>query len=114
MRWRVIILLIALGGCAHQPADPIPDTFSTPEAWQAHASNQIQAWVPLGTPAMNAQMVMEQHNFLIVTNSPAFLVVSYESSGSWKNPMEEIINVTFQLENGNVSNELVGTGLKGP
>lgn len=109
-----MVLLMAMCGCAHQPPDPIPDTYKSLDEWQVQASRQVRGWVPLGTPNTNARHTMEQHGFTTWTNSLDFLGCYYQSSGSWKNLVEECINVNFHLTDGKVLTERVTTGLKGP
>ena len=115
MKWRAIILLVAISGCARQhEQDPIPDKFNSLDAWQAHASNQVQGWVPLGTPAVDAQHIMEQHHFTTFTNCSSLLGCDHHSLASWANPVEECIVVCFYLNDAKVSSERVTTSLKGP
>jgi hypothetical protein len=115
MKWCAIILLATICGCAgEQKPDPIPDTFKSLDDWQASASNRVRSWVPLGTRAVDAQQIMEQHQFTTFTNCPTLLGFYYRSSSSWKNPVEECITVYFSLNSGNVSGEGVTTYLKGP
>jgi hypothetical protein len=115
MKSRAIILLIVVSGCTQQQEqNPIPDTFNSLDAWQAHASNQVRNWVPLGTPAVDARRVMEQYQFTTITNCPSFLECYFRSLTTWTNPVEENIDVWFYLNDGKVSREQVFTSLKGP
>ncbi len=114
MKCLTIILLVAVSGCARQQPCPIPDTFSSLDAWQAHASNQVRSWVPLGAAAVDAQRVMEEHNFRVFTNSPALLGCGYRSQSTWRDLVEQSITVHFYLNDGKVTNEVVTTWLTGP
>jgi hypothetical protein len=114
IKWSAAVLIFIISGCAREQPNPIPDTFNSLDSWQVHASNQIRAWVPLGTDVVDAQHTMEQHNFTIFTNSSALLGCDYWAPGTWKDPIEEQIRVFFYLNDGKVSNDWVGTFLTGP
>jgi len=115
MKRLTIITLVAISGCSRQQQQPspIPDTFDNLDAWQAHATEQIKSWVPLGTPATNAQKIMEEHSFTTISNSPSF-VECYSRSMSLNDPVEQNIEAWFYLNDGKVSGERVFTSLKGP
>lgn len=114
MKRIVIVLLFAISGCARQQPGPIPDNFNSLDAWQTHASNEIQSWVPLGTTVTNAQQTMKQHQFIVYSNSPSFLGCEYRSLSTLRDIVEETIIADFSVTNGKVSSEGVRTYLTGP
>jgi hypothetical protein len=59
MKKLSFILLMALLGCS-RPVTPNP---------ASQMSQQIQQWVPKGTPSAMAQQVMEQHQFVCTVGS---------------------------------------------
>jgi hypothetical protein len=107
MRVFVIILLFAVIGCAHR--ELLSDK-------QVEATSQVQRWVPVGTPVVDAQRIMEQHGFSCApfTNGASSLDCSYRSSGSIWNPVLVCGQATFPVTDGKVSAAQVRTYLKGP
>jgi hypothetical protein len=107
MKVFVLILLFAVGGCAHR------ELLSENEV---KATSQVQRWVPVGTSVADAQRIMEQHGFscLPVTNGVSSLNCDYRSSGSIWNPVLVCGQASFPVRDGKVSAVRVKTYLKGP
>ena len=59
MKTLPFILLVALLGCSHSES-PNPAT---------RMSQQLQQWVPKGTPVSTARQLMEQHQFVCTVGS---------------------------------------------
>jgi hypothetical protein len=108
-------LWVVVCSCAHNTHDE--KLSDKPE----EAAAQIRGWVPFGTSQVEAQRIMEQHNFSfsILTNSTFgdvrksdFIYCDRRESAGW--PVVRRWQVALFLTNGDVAGEQVSTGLIGP
>jgi hypothetical protein len=58
MKYLPFILLVALVGCVHK------ETSIQTAARVQRSIQQVQHWVPNGTPQASARQIMEQHHFI--------------------------------------------------
>ena len=108
-------VVFALAGCSHD--EKISEQQSKAEA-------QIQHWVPIGTPASDAQHIMEQHHFTcsVMTNSNFgevkagdFLHCDNSTADDQVSPIvKRRCQAALVLNDGTVSAIHVNTGLVGP
>lgn len=117
MRIFAVALLIAICGCAQKKAsyEALSDD---PEK----ASAQIQRWVPVGTSQIEAERIMEQHDFScsVMTNSGFedvskrgdFLYCDHREPAG--RPVVRRWQAALFLTNGDVAGVKVSTGLIGP
>ena len=110
----LILLALLLSGCAAPPqgSPPLPNDTGA-------AAAEIQKWIPLGTPAAQAQTVMQQHGFKVKNIPPP----ADSSTGgylyataSW--PPGELLQdswyCTLRLTDGKLSSVSVTVTMLGP
>jgi hypothetical protein len=110
MRFLSFILLLVLAGCSR--AERLP-------AQPNEATAQVRRWIPVGTSAIDAQRIMEQHGFTcsLVTNGSfaPFRGADFVYCDRRENSItQRRWQVALVLDGGKVSAVQVTTKLAGP
>jgi hypothetical protein len=110
----LLCLSLLLSGCAAPPkgSPPLPND-------TAGASAEIQRWIPLGTPAAQAQATLEQHGFTVknVPPSSGSATGGYlYATASWPKDvlLQDTWSCTLHLTDGKFSSVSVTITMLGP